>query len=62
MALVRPWRLRGRFQAGCIYDYGSILLDRVSLVCQVVEFVSACAAMLRMSWSEEAGRDLDLSS
>jgi len=40
------------FQAGCMYDCGSILLDRVSLVCQVVEFIGTCAAMLRMSWSE----------
>jgi len=50
-----PERVRGigisvvatcTFQAGCMYDCGSILLDRVSLVCQVVEFVGACAAML----------------
>jgi len=44
-----------------MYDYGSILLDRVSSVCQVVQSVGACTAMLRMGRSEEAGRDLDLS-
>jgi len=56
-----PKRVRGvgtsaaatwMFQAGCMYDCGSILLDRVSLVCEVVEFVGMCAAMLRMSWGE----------
>jgi len=36
------------FQAGCMYDCGSVLLDRVSSVSQAVEFVGACAAMLRM--------------
>ena len=36
------------FKAGCMYDCKSILLDRVSSVCQVVQFVGACAAMLRM--------------
>jgi hypothetical protein len=61
VALVRPWRLPGRFQAGCMCVCGSILLDRVSSACQVVEFVGACAAMLWMGWSEEAGRYLDLS-
>ena len=37
------------FQAGCMYDCKGILLDRVSLVCPVVECVGACAVMLRMS-------------
>jgi len=48
-----PERVRGvgtsvvatwTFQAGCMYDCGSILLDRVFLVCQVVEFVANMAA------------------
>jgi len=46
------------FQAGCMYECGSIHLCQVSSACQVAEFVGACAAMLQMSWSEEAGRDL----
>jgi len=41
------------FQAGSMYDCGSVGLDRVSSVCQVVGFFGACAAMLRMSWSEK---------
>ena len=65
-----PERVRGvgtsvaatwTFQAGCMYECGSIRLDRVSSACQVLELVGACAAILRMSWSEEAERDLYLS-
>ena len=37
------------FQAGCVYDCGSICLDQESSACQVVEFVGACAAVLQMS-------------
>jgi len=36
-------------QAGCVYDCGSIRLDQQPSACQVVEFVGACAATLRMS-------------
>jgi hypothetical protein len=65
-----PERVRGvgvsmattwMFQAGCMYDCGSIHLHQVSSACQVVEFVGVCAVVLRMTWSEEAGRDLYLS-
>jgi len=38
-----------------------VRIDRVSSACQVVEFVGACAAVLRVSWIEEAGRNLNLS-
>jgi len=41
------------FQAGCMYDCGSIHLDQVSSACKVIEFVGTCADMLQMSWSEE---------
>ena len=37
------------FHSGCVYDCGSICLDQESSACQVVEFVGACAAMLRMN-------------
>jgi len=57
ISMVATWT----FQAGCMYDCGTIRLDRVSTACQVVEFVGACAALLQKSWSEEAGLDLYLS-
>jgi len=37
------------FQAGCVYDCGTVRLDRVSSACQVVEFVGVFAAILQMS-------------
>jgi len=33
------------FQAGCVYDCGSICLDQESSACQVVEFVGVCVQL-----------------
>ena len=55
-----PWRLHGRFGLAVCMSV-EVHIDRVSSACQVVDYVGACAAMLRMGWSEEAERDLDLS-